>query len=52
MRKTLPLKSLLRKAQKKELFQLSDLLNWSQTAGSLTKNELVKKGERDTRIEF
>ena len=49
MRKTLPLQSLLQKVQKKELLQLSDLLDWSEAAGALTKKELAKKAERDIR---
>jgi len=49
MGKTLPLKSLLQKVQKKELLQLSELLGWSEAEGSLTKNELAKKAERDIR---
>lgn len=43
MRKTLPLKSLLQKVQKKELLQLSELLEWSVTDKRSPKNILAEK---------
>ena len=49
MRKILPLESLLQRVQKKELLQLSELLGWSESDGSLTKYELAEKAERDIR---
>jgi len=49
MRKTLPLISLLKKANRKELLQLSALLGWGKSEKDLTKDELAARAVRDIR---
>jgi len=49
MRKTLPLESLFQKIQKKELLQLSQLLEWDDKDTALPKKALAIKADRDIR---